>query len=90
MKWSRKYSRCQGCGDVTWPHHARGLCVACYARDQYGIKCEYIPRIGWARNYDRCIRCKRDDVPHKGNGLCKICYQKEYYKNRKDVDEHRK
>lgn len=80
-RWANKYDNCIKCLSSKYIHHAHGLCVQCYIKQQYKTKTEYIPRIGWSREYNYCLECSTDSVKHIAKGLCKYCYYKKYNKD---------
>lgn len=83
--WSKHSDCCLQCGTFFHPHHGKGLCHKCYARDYQGSKAHPFNREGkWSRLYDHCIECGQSDRRHAGHGVCVKC---RWYNHAKPVPE---
>lgn len=72
--WSKHSDCCIQCGTFFHPHHGKGLCHKCYARDYQGSKAHPFHRGGkWSYMYDNCIQCGKTDRRHAGHGICVGC-----------------
>lgn len=59
------------------PHHAKGLCYACYRK------------LNWKPKIETCKRCKRKKPIH-ARGLCASCYNFVYHKDKSKAYYQRK
>lgn len=81
--WSKESDCCLQCGTFFHPHHGKGLCHKCYARDYQGIKAHQFHRGGkWAYLYDHCIECGKTEREHAGKGICKGCLWRNHKKKK--------
>jgi hypothetical protein len=75
-RWSRRWDRCQACGETERPHHAMGLCPRCHERRRAVLRrAARVPR-GWSREWAACRGCGGTERPHRGKGLCNACGQR--------------